>query len=70
MLKKARSIWILSFICLIVSGRLCLAEAESEFRDTPYFTWMPNYKIDDTFEQEFADYNFYNDGIITILPWL
>jgi len=34
--------------------------AQSEFKDTPYFTGMPSYKIDDASDHEFADYRFFN----------
>jgi outer membrane protein OmpA-like peptidoglycan-associated protein len=40
----------------VVSG----TDAQSEFKDTPYFTGMPSYKIGDASDQEFADYRFYN----------
>ena len=36
------------------------AGAESEFKDTPYFSGMPNYRIADAADQEFSDYRFYN----------
>lgn len=33
---------------------------ESDFKDTPYFSGMPNYKIIDAQEKEFDSYNFLN----------
>lgn len=33
---------------------------ESEFKDTPYFSGMPNYRIYDAEEIEFDSYNFFN----------
>jgi OOP family OmpA-OmpF porin len=36
------------------------SEGESEFKDTPYFSGMPNFRIGDSLDQEFADYNFFN----------
>jgi outer membrane protein OmpA-like peptidoglycan-associated protein len=44
----------------MVLGAFSRTEAESEFKDTPYFTGMPSYKITDASDQEFADYRFYN----------
>jgi len=37
-----------------------MARAESELKDTPYFSGMPNYKITEATDQEFADYRFFN----------
>jgi flagellar motor protein MotB len=45
---------------LIVLGAFSTIGAESEFKDTPYFTGMPSYKITDASDREFADYRFYN----------
>ena len=47
-------------ISLIVFGLFCMARAESELKDTPYFSGMPNYKITEATDQEFADYRFFN----------
>jgi outer membrane protein OmpA-like peptidoglycan-associated protein len=44
----------------MVLGAFSGIGAESEFKDTPYFTGMPSYKITDASDQEFADYRFYN----------
>ncbi len=40
---------------------------ESEFKDTPYFTGMPNYYIYDAEDIEFDSYNFYNGKNCTIV---
>jgi outer membrane protein OmpA-like peptidoglycan-associated protein len=53
----------IGFFCILgmmVLGVFSRTGAESEFKDTPYFSGMPSYKIDDALDQEFADYNFYN----------
>jgi OOP family OmpA-OmpF porin len=60
MLNKSRSIWVFCIVYLMISGALSGAGAESEFKDTPFFSGMPNYKIIDAADQEFADYRFYN----------
>ncbi len=46
--------------CLVVAGVFSMTGAESDFKDTPYFTGMPNYRINDASDQEFGDYRFYN----------
>jgi len=60
MLHRSKSLWFFCVINLMVSGALSGAGAESEFRDTPFFSGMPNYKITDAADQEFADYRFFN----------
>ena len=55
--KQVRISFIMFFI---VFGTFSLAVAESVFKDTPYFTGMPSYKITEATDQEFADYRFYN----------
>jgi OOP family OmpA-OmpF porin len=58
--NKSRSIWVFCIICLMVSGALSGAGAESEYKDTPYFSGMPGHKIVDSTDQEFSDYRFFN----------
>ena len=58
--NEIKKIWRISLICFIVIGAFSVAGAQSEFKDTPYFTGMPSYKITDASDQEFADYRFYN----------
>jgi len=51
------------FFCIIylmVLGAFSITGAQSEFKDTPYFTGMPSYRIVDASDQEFSDYRFYN----------
>ena len=60
MANKLRSTWLFGFIYLIVCGAFSGAGAESEFKDTPFFSGMPNYKIIDAADQGFADYRFFN----------
>jgi len=60
LMSRAKSIRFFCIIYLIVFGLFSAAMAESEFKDTPYFTGMPNYKITDATDQEFADYRFFN----------
>lgn len=69
MLHKSKSLWFLCVVYLIVSGVFywTVARAESEFKDTQFFSGMPNYKIIDAADQEFADYRFFNGkGCITV----
>jgi OOP family OmpA-OmpF porin len=65
MLSKLESIGVLCIIYMVISGAVAWAqeqEAESEpqWKDTPYFSGMPNYRITDATDKEFDDYNFYN----------
>jgi OOP family OmpA-OmpF porin len=39
--------------------------AEEVVKDTPYFSGMPNYRIDDSKDQEFGDYKFINGKTCT-----
>ena len=59
-MNRGIHIGFLGIVCLMVLGALSGIGAESEFKDTPYFTGMPSYKITDASDQEFADYRFYN----------
>jgi outer membrane protein OmpA-like peptidoglycan-associated protein len=58
--KKVSKILRIAFSCLMVFGAFSAAGAQSEFKDTPYFTGMPSYKITEGTDQEFSDYRFYN----------
>jgi OOP family OmpA-OmpF porin len=60
MLHKSKSLWLFCFVYLMVSGAFSVAEAESELKDTPYFSGMPSHKIVDATDQEFSDYRFFN----------
>lgn len=55
-MKKILVIYLLSLLCLSVTSKA----QESEFKDTPYFSGMPNYFIYDAEDIEFDSYNFYN----------
>lgn len=59
-MNSFRHLWSLCFCFLIVVGVFSIVGAEPQLADTPYFTGMPNYKIDEVSDQEFADYRFYN----------
>ena len=58
--NEIKKIWRIGLIYLIFFGAFSVAGAQSQFKDTPYITGMPNYKITDASDQEFADYRFYN----------
>jgi outer membrane protein OmpA-like peptidoglycan-associated protein len=60
MIIRAKSMRLFCIIYLIVFGLFSGAMAESEFKDTPYFSGMPSYKITEGTDQEFADYRFYD----------
>ena len=59
-MNKFKNLRLSCFTFFLVFGTLSIAVAESEFKDTPYFTGMPNYKITDVADQEFADYRFFD----------
>jgi len=59
-MNRVKHVRISCIMLLILFGTFSIAVAESEFKDTPYFTGMPNYKITDATDQEFADYRFYD----------
>lgn len=59
-MNRVKHVWFSCIMFLIVFGAFSTIGAESEFKDTPYFTGMPSYKITDASDQEFADYRFYN----------
>lgn len=59
-MNRVKHVWFSCIMFLIVFGVFSTIGAESEFKDTPYFTGMPSYKITDASDQEFADYRFYN----------
>jgi len=58
--NETKKFWRIGLIYLIVFGAFSVAGAQSQFKDTPYFSGMPSYKITDASDQEFADYRFYN----------
>lgn len=51
---------ILFTVILFLSGVTEVRAQESEFKDTPWFSGMPNYAIYDGEDIEFDSYNFYN----------
>jgi len=59
-MNRVMGIGFFSILWVIVLGMFSSIGAESEFKDTAYFTGMPNYRITDASDQEFADYRFYN----------
>ncbi len=60
MASNFRIIKLFFLIQLMIFGGFSVAGAESEFKDTPYFSGMPNYRITEASDQEFSDYRFYN----------
>lgn len=59
-MNRVMHIRFFCFVCFMVLGAFSITGAQSEFKDTPYFTGMPSYKIVDASDQEFSDYRFYN----------
>ena len=62
MSNTSRRIGLYCLIHLILFIGFSGAGAESEFKDTPQFSGMANYKITDASDQELSDYRFDNDN--------
>ena len=59
-MKNRRRI-IVSLLLLVLPLALTMVSAqESEFKDTPWFSGMPNFTIYDAEDTEFDSYNFFN----------
>jgi OOP family OmpA-OmpF porin len=66
-MNRATGIGLLCIAGLMASGGLCPMGAQSELKDMPYFSGMPNHSIAEATDQEFADYNFFNgDSCATV----
>jgi len=59
-MNRVMHIGFFYIVSLMVLGAFSITGAQSEFKDTPYFSGMPSYKIVDASDQEFSDYRFYN----------
>lgn len=57
-MNRVMHVWISCIMFFVVSGAFSIAGAQSEFKDTPYFTGMPNYEIWDAEDKEFDEYKF------------
>jgi outer membrane protein OmpA-like peptidoglycan-associated protein len=53
-------LWILGLVWLCATAGVRGEAQESEFKDTPWFSGMPNYFIYDAEDAEFDSYNFFN----------
>ena len=60
MIIRSKSTWFFCVVCLVVCLSFSMVGAESEYKDTPYFSGMPSHKIVDAIDQEFSDYRFFN----------
>lgn len=57
-MNKVIHIGFFCILCLMVLGASSITMAQSEFKDTPYFSGMPNYEIWGAEDKEFDAYNF------------
>jgi OOP family OmpA-OmpF porin len=57
-MKRVIHIGFFCIVCLMVLGAFSRTGAESEFKDTPYFSGMPNYEIWGADDKEFDEYKF------------
>lgn len=53
-------LWISIFVLLPVLGTVQIQAQEPEYKDTPWFSGMPNFIIYDAEDSEFDSYNFFN----------
>jgi len=53
-------VWIIVAFLVLVSPIVLVQAQESEFKDTPWFSGMPNFTIYDAEDTEFDSYNFFN----------
>jgi outer membrane protein OmpA-like peptidoglycan-associated protein len=53
-------VWIIVAFLVLVSPTMLVQAQESEFKDTPWFSGMPNFTIYDAEDTEFDSYNFFN----------
>jgi outer membrane protein OmpA-like peptidoglycan-associated protein len=52
-------LWILALVLFLLPAAVQVRAQESEFKDTPWFSGMPNYFIYDAQDVEFDSYNFF-----------
>jgi outer membrane protein OmpA-like peptidoglycan-associated protein len=57
-MKNSYGILILALLLFTAKGQV--QAQDSEFKDTPYFSGMPNFTIYDAADSEFDSYNFFN----------
>jgi OOP family OmpA-OmpF porin len=58
---------LLCIVCAVVLCAFSGTDAQSQYKDTPFFTGMPSHTITEATDQEFADYNFYDgDTCVTV----
>jgi OOP family OmpA-OmpF porin len=55
--RSTRYFWVI--FCTVFVATFII-RAQNKLKDTPYFSGMPDYKITEATDQEFADYNFFN----------
>jgi OOP family OmpA-OmpF porin len=57
-MNRLMQIGFFCFVCLMVLGAFSITKAQSEFKDMPYFTGMPNYEIWGADDKEFDAFKF------------
>jgi outer membrane protein OmpA-like peptidoglycan-associated protein len=53
-------LWLFIIVLLLVAAAIQVQAQESEYKDTPFFSGMPNFLIYDAEDSEFDSYNFFN----------
>jgi OOP family OmpA-OmpF porin len=65
-----KNIFIISIISIFLLPLISGAQEEEEaeqYKDTPYFSGMPNYRIIEAADIDFDNYNFYNSKNCTVV---
>lgn len=57
-MNRVIQIGFFCFLCFVVLGMVSRTGAQSEFKDTPYFSGMPSYEIWGAEDKEFDEYTF------------
>jgi OmpA-OmpF porin, OOP family len=57
-MNTLKHLWFSCIIFLIIFGTFSITGAESEFKDTPYFSGMPSYEVWSADDKEFDQYKF------------
>ena len=59
-MKSKLWVLILTLLCVHTTLQVQAQDEESEYKDTPWFSGMPNYMIYSAEDIEFDSYNFFN----------
>ncbi len=66
-MKSTKKTLLVIFLVLAWIAAASGEEGEQVYKDTPYFSGMPNYSINDASDREFDQYSFYNGRTCTVV---